>query len=47
LKGKFLDFVKSFKEHINASGFMISRVLMQEGHPIAFENKKLLGAQLK
>jgi len=30
--------------HIHASGFAISGVVMQEGHPITFESKKLARA---
>ncbi len=44
---KFLDFTKSFKVHTNANDFTIRRVFMQEGHLIAFENKKLFEAQLQ
>jgi hypothetical protein len=54
VKGKILDdigvkvsFSKPFKVHTNASGFAIGGVLMQDGHPITFENKKLVGAQLR
>jgi len=39
----FLDFAKPFEMHTNVNGFVISKVLMQ-GHPIAFESKKLVGA---
>jgi hypothetical protein len=42
-----LDFAKPFKMHTNASGFMIDEVHMQEGYLITFENRKLVGAQLK
>jgi hypothetical protein len=44
---KFLAFTKSFKDHTNAKDFTIDNVLMQDGHSITFENKKLLGAQLR
>jgi len=46
---KFLDFTNSFEVHTNASDFTIRRVLilMQEGHLIAFESKKLFKAQLQ
>ncbi|XP_049382777.1 uncharacterized protein LOC125847126 [Solanum stenotomum] len=35
------NFTKSFEIHTDASDFAISGVLMQEGHPIAFESRKL------
>ncbi len=44
---KFLDFSKPFKVHTNSSGFAEGGVFIQEGHPIAFESKKLVGAQLR
>lgn len=44
---KFLDFTKSFKVHTNVNDFTIDNVLMQDGHSRTFENKKLLGAQLR
>jgi hypothetical protein len=46
-------YVKVFKllwtieAHIDANGFAIGSVLMQDGHPITFESKKLTRAQLK
>ncbi len=43
---KFLNFTKPFEIHKNVSDFLIEAIFMQEGHPIAFENKKLCGAQL-
>jgi hypothetical protein len=33
--------------HTNANEFSIGDVWMQDEHPIAFENKKLVGAQLR
>jgi hypothetical protein len=44
---KFPDFTKPFEVHTNASGFAIGGVSMQEEHPFAFENKKLVRAQLR
>ncbi len=44
---KFLHFSKSFEMHINASGFTIGAMLMEDRHPITFESKKLMRAQLK
>ncbi len=43
---KFPNFTKSFKIHANTSDFVINGVLVQDGHPITFENKKFCGAQL-
>jgi hypothetical protein len=44
---KFLDFTNLFEVHTNASDFAIRAIFMQCGHPNAFENKKLYGAQLR
>jgi hypothetical protein len=41
---KFPNFFKLFEVHLNASEFAIGSVLMQEMHPIAFVNKKLVKA---
>jgi len=39
------DFTKAFEIHTDASDFAIGGVLMQEGHPIAFESRKLNDAE--
>lgn len=39
------DFTKLFEVQTDASDFAISGVLMQEGHPIAFESRKLNDAE--
>jgi hypothetical protein len=39
---KFSNFTKPFEVHTNANDFAIDGVLMQNGHPIAFENKKVV-----
>jgi hypothetical protein len=36
-----MNFMKPFKVHTNEYVFVIGGVFMQEGHPIAFESKKL------
>jgi hypothetical protein len=38
---KLLDFDKDFEIHSDASDFAIGRILVQEGRPVAFDNKKL------
>jgi hypothetical protein len=43
---KFPDFTEPFKVHTDASDFAIDGVLMQNGHLITFDNKKIYGAQL-
>ncbi len=43
---KFLNFTKPFEVHIDENGFAICGVLMQDGHPIVFENKKHVRAQI-
>lgn len=40
------NFTKLFKGHTNASDFVIKGILVQDGHPIGFESKKLYGTQL-
>jgi hypothetical protein len=44
---KFMDSTKSFEVHTNQNDFVINGVLIQNGHPIAFESKKFYGAQLQ
>lgn len=44
---RFSNFVKPFEVHMNTSDFVICEVLMEEGHLIAFQNKKIARAQLK
>ena len=38
---KFLDFERSFEVQIDASDFSIGGVLMQDGHMVAYESRKL------
>jgi len=38
---KLSDFDKNFEIHFDASDFVIGRVLVQDGRPMAFESKKL------
>ena len=38
---KLLDYGKPFEVHTDASYFATGRVLMQEGHRVAYENPKL------
>lgn len=40
------DHTKSFEERTNASNFTIGGVLTQEGHPIAYESRKLNETEL-
>lgn len=35
------DFSLSFEVHMNASDYAISNILIQVGHPVAFEGRKL------
>ena len=42
---KFLEFDKPFEVHTDANDFDIGGVLMQDGRPIAYESKKLDGAE--
>lgn len=43
----FSKLSKSFEVHTKTSGFPIGVVLMQNKHPITFENKKVSKAQLR
>jgi len=40
---KFANFTKPFKFHMDVNNFVIRGVLILNGHPIAFENKKKYG----
>lgn len=44
---KYPEFDKEFEVHTDASGFAIGGVLMQDGHPVAYESRKLTGSQLR
>lgn len=44
---KFFNFSKPFEFHINASGFAIGGVLIQDGHPIVFKSKKFMEIKLR
>lgn len=35
------DHIKRYEVHIDASNFAIGGVLMEKGHPIAYESRKL------
>ena len=41
---KYPEFDKEFKVHTDASGFAIGGVLMQDGHSVAYESRKLTGS---
>ncbi|KAJ4960393.1 hypothetical protein NE237_020303 [Protea cynaroides] len=41
------DHAKPFQVHTDASDYAIGGVLMQEGHPIAYESRKLNDTELK
>jgi hypothetical protein len=40
---KFPNFTKPFKIHTDVNNFVITEVLILNGHQIAFENKKKCG----
>lgn len=42
---KYPEFDKKFEVYTDASGFVIGGVLMQDGHPVAYESRKLTGSQ--
>ena len=42
---KFLDFELPFEVHTDASDKAIGGVLVQEGHPVTFERRKLNDAE--
>lgn len=44
---KIPNFKLPFEVHTDASDKTIGRVLVQEGHPIAFESRKLKDTELK
>jgi hypothetical protein len=44
---KFSNFIKSCEVRIYANDYAIGGALMQNGHPIALENNKLYGTQLR
>ena len=44
---KYPEFDKEFEVHTDASEFAIGGVLMQDGHPVAYESRKLTGSQLR
>jgi hypothetical protein len=44
---KYPEFDKPFEVHCDASDFAISGVLQQDGHPVAYESRKLTGSQVR
>lgn len=38
---KLLDFTKTFEVHTNTSNRVLGSILVQKGHPIAFDSIKL------
>jgi hypothetical protein len=42
---KYSEFDKEFEVHTDASSFAIGGVLMQDGHLVAYESRKLTGSQ--
>lgn len=44
---KYPEFDKEFEVHTDASGFAIGGVLIQDGHPVAYESRKLTDSQLR
>ena len=44
---KLPDFERPFEVHTDASDFSIGGVLMQDGHPVAYESRKLQDREQK
>lgn len=38
---KYYEFDKKFEVHIDTSSFVVGNVLMQDGHPMTYENQKV------
>jgi hypothetical protein len=44
---KHSEFDKKFEVHTDESGCVIGGIFMQDGHLVAYENRKLTGSQLR
>jgi hypothetical protein len=44
---KFSKFDKNFKEHMDASDFVIGGLLMHDGRPVSYETDKLDGCLMR